>query len=342
MASTSRLPLKFTLSGEDDQVSLANISLKDYADEANPFNAFTGAITMNEDALSDEAMSPSSMWSSSSRPSSSPSSTSETRQLNANVPARRALVSAHTFPTYRHGWHAAGQGPQEAKETILQLSLMQDQAKTFRLDAPFIYATKTRNIPRYQLQQEVDSNGFVSKLHIRAVLPRETRSLSVPAIHALHRQQIRYSDDETLYDIDIIEMRGRKTGTVPGCIQMTSGKSLWGDQWTRFWHVTKCKAQHHVCDYRGVCEPEKRILYCVKKGVWEDAEGVVVAREEMQGLGSWGANRLLAETEIELNGKGRVFEMTDDVERDGKKRDLVMACWVMKLWMAEELRWEGN
>jgi hypothetical protein len=34
--------------------------------------------------------------------------------------------------------------------------------------------------------------------------------------------------------------------------------------------------------------------------------------------------------------------MTEETERDGKKRDLVMACWVMKLWIAEELRWEGN
>ena len=123
---------------------------------------------------------------------------------------------------------------------------------------------------------------------------------------------------------------------------MTSGKSLWGGEWARFWHVTKCKAKHHICDYRGVCEPEKHVLYCVKKGVWEDAEGVVVAREETEGLGAWYANGLLVETRRLSNEAGHVLEMTEETERDGKKRNLVMACWVMKLWIAEELRWEGN
>jgi hypothetical protein len=142
--------------------------------------------------------------------------------------------------------------------------------------------------------------------------------------------------------MDLFEMRGRKAGTLPGSIQMTSGKSLWGGEWTRFWHVTKCKAKHHICDYRGVCEPEKHVLYCVKKGVWEDAEGVVVAHEETEGLGAWCANGLLVETRRPSNEAGHVLEMTEETESDGKKRDLVMACWVMKLWIAEELRWEGN
>ena len=76
--------------------------------------------------------------------------------------------------------------------------------------------------------------------------------------------------------------------------------------------------------------------------MWEDAEGVVVAREETEGLGAWCANGLLVETRRLSNEAGHVLEMTEETERDGKKRDLVMACWVMKLWIAEELRWEGN
>jgi hypothetical protein len=142
--------------------------------------------------------------------------------------------------------------------------------------------------------------------------------------------------------MDFFDMRGRKPGTLPGSIQMTSGKSLWGGQWTRFWHVTKCKAKHDVCDYRGVCEPEKHLLYCVKKGVWEDAEGVVVAREETERQEAWAANRAFVRKASGPDGNGRVLEMTDEAEKDGKKRDLVVACWVMTLWMAEELRWEGN
>jgi hypothetical protein len=56
----------------------------------------------------------------------------------------------------------------------------------------------------------------------------------------------------------------------------------------------------------------------VKKGVWEDAGGVVVAREERG---------------------GRELEKVDVARKD---EDLMVACWVMRLWMAEELRWEGN
>jgi hypothetical protein len=332
-----------TLPGEDDRISLVDPSFrfKTYADEKDPFDAFTGAITTDEQALSEEAISPSSMWTDSSRPSSSPSSASWTQSVNANAPARRPLVSAQTFPIYTPGRDSADQEPQEAKETILQLWRMEDLAKTFRLEAPFVYATRTHNIPRYQLQQEFDRNGAVSKLHIRGVLPHKARSLSMAAIHVLHDRKTDYIEEETLYSIDLFEMRGRKAGTLPGSIQMTSGKSLWGSQSMRFWHVTRCKAKHHDCDYRGVCEPEKHLLYCVKKGVWEDAEGVVVAREEMDGLGVWGANGFVRKASGTY-GKELLLEMTDDTEKDGKKRDLVMACLVMKLWMAEELRWEGN
>jgi hypothetical protein len=337
-------PLGFTQSVEDDLISLVDLSFtsKKYAEEQNPFDTLTKASATSEEAPSEGATSPSSMWSGSSRQSSSPSSTSKTQHSNANVPARRPLISAHTFPKYEHEERLIGQESQETKGTIFQLWPMEVPAQTFRLEAPFIYATRTRNIPRYQLQQELDLNRSVSKLDIRAVLPRETRSLSMPAIHAPRDRQIRYNEEQTVYSIDLFEMRGQKAGALPGSIQMTSGKSLWGGQWTRFWHVTRCKAQHHNCDYRGECEPEKHLLYGVKKGVWEDAGGMVVAREEREEMGAWNANQSFVGKGAGIDRMGYVLEMTDETERDGKKRDLVIACWVMGLWMAEKLRWEGN
>ncbi len=339
-----RRPLEFSLLGEDDQISLVNPSFtsKTYSNEINPFDSLTGAIATSDEGRSDEAMSPSSMWSDSVHSGISPASASTAQLVTANVPARRPLVTAHTLPKCKYEPHSTAREPLVAEETIPELSSIEDHAKTFRLKGSFIYATKTRNLPRYQLLREFERDGSVSKLNIRAVLPRETRSCSVSAINTAHGQQIRYDGEETLYSMDFFDMRGRKPGTLPGSIQMTSGKSLWGGQWTRFWHVTKCKAKHDVCDYRGVCEPEKHLLYCVKKGVWEDAEGVVVAREETERQEAWAANRAFVRKASGPDGNGRVLEMTDEAEKDGKKRDLVVACWVMTLWMAEELRWEGN
>jgi len=338
-------PIEFTASAEDDLIPLVDPSFtfKTYTKETNPFDVLTGAITHGDEAVSDEAISPSSMWSASSRPSSSPSAAPEAMLLSANIPARRPLAKAHAFPKYKEELRSKVQGQEEAKKTILDLVPI-GKAQTFRLEGSFIYATKTQNIPRYQLQRDFDRDGSVSKLRFRAVLPHETRSCSVPTTHTSRDQPIPYSSEGTLYSIDEFEMRGKKAGTLPGCIQMTSGESLWGGKWTRVWHVTKCKVRHHVCDYRGVCEPEKHLLYCVKKGLWEDAEGVVVAGEETGREGLGAANASLSKMDIgfEKKGKELALEMTDEVEKDGKKRDLVMSCWVMKLWMAEELRWEGN
>ena len=338
-------PFEFTASAEDDLIPLVDSSFtfKTYTKETNPFDVLTGAITHDDMALCDEAISPSSTWSTSSRPSNSPSGAPETKLLNADGSARRHLAKAHTFPTHKYESLSEVEEQREAKKTILDLVPL-GEAQTFRLDGSFIYATATQNIPRYQLHREFDREGSVSKLRIRAIHARETRSCSVPTTHTARDQPIPYSSEETLYSIDEFEMRGKKAGTLPGSIQMTSGESLWGGQWTRIWHVTKCKAKHHVCDYRGACEPEKHLLYCVKKGVWEDAEGVVVAREEIgsEGLGTANASRSGMGMGVEKDGKKLVLEMADEIEKDGRKRDLVVACWVMKLWMAEELRWEGN
>jgi hypothetical protein len=88
---------------------------------------------------------------------------------------------------------------------------------------------------------------------------------------------------------------------------------------------TKCMAKHRDCGYRGTCEPAKHLLFAVKKGGWEAAEGGVVAREEEEGSST--------------SENGKVFEVVDGGLKD---EDLVVACWVMRLCMAEELWWDGN
>jgi len=130
------------------------------------------------------------------------------------------------------------------------------------------------------------------------------------------------------------DMKGRSEGALEGSIQLTTGKTLWGGQWTRIWHVTKCKAQHHACNYRGNCEPEKHVLFCVKKGMWEDAEGKVVAHEGKEGL--------RREKETGTEAENRTLEMMDTVGMDGRRSDLLVACWTMRLWMAGELEWKQS
>ena len=95
-------------------------------------------------------------------------------------------------------------------------------------------------------------------------------------------------------------------------------------------------------EHRVSCELEKRLLFAVEKGVWEDAEGTVVAREEKGSVSSWGADRLLARRGSGPKGEGKVLEVTNAAAKDVEKRDLVVACWVMQMWMAEGVRWEGD
>lgn len=65
---------------------------------------------------------------------------------------------------------------------------------------------------------------------------------------------------------------------------------------------------------------EKVLMYTVKKGVWEDKDGTVVVREDVDG----------------------VLEIGEGWGREGEKRDLVVGCWILKVWVAEGLKWEGE
>jgi hypothetical protein len=70
--------------------------------------------------------------------------------------------------------------------------------------------------------------------------------------------------------------------------------------------------------YQPEDEWDKRLMFRVKKGTWEDGEGKKVATEDEE----------------------RGFEVLVDV--DGPKKDLMVACWLMKLWMGEGMRWDND
>jgi hypothetical protein len=68
-------------------------------------------------------------------------------------------------------------------------------------------------------------------------------------------------------------------------------------------------------------------LFVVKNEVWEDTIGTeekVDRREER-----------------ETNDE-KVLVMVDEIAKDTNRSDLVVACWLMKLCIAEEFRWEGH
>ncbi|USP79471.1 hypothetical protein yc1106_06745 [Curvularia clavata] len=314
-----------------------------YANEQNPFDALRRASETSEEVVSDEAISPTSTWSSSARPNSSPSPFSPAVSVSqSTAPIRRQIVKSKTFPIYERASRvtAATEGPRKILPELIPLD---EQAKTLRLQVPFIYATQSSNLPQYQTQPILDRTGRVSRLDIRRIHPHETRSCSVPARYVAQGRRIRYDEKSTLYSISEYEMKGQSESALKGSIQLTTGKTLWGGQWTRIWHVTRCQAQHQACDYRGSCEPEKHLLFCIKKGVWEDAEGEVVGREGNGRLGSWvreGFARWKSGTGFE--NENRILEMMDSVRRNKSKSDLLVACWVMRLWMAGEFTWEEN
>jgi hypothetical protein len=309
---------------------------KIYEAEENPFDRLRRASVASEGASSNNATSPSSIWSNTSRPDTSPSSTTSIPYLKMTsvAPMRRPLLTAYTFPNSHYKSFSAFQRPQQLEEVVhesiqpLEYWPLNEQARTFRLHDGFIYTACTRNLPQYQLQRAFDRSNGTQKLNIRRIQPHETRSYSVPALHTAPDRRIQYNDAGTLYSMTSFDMRGQNPDALEGSCQVTSGSSLWGGQWTRIWHVTKCKAQHRDCGYRGTCEPEKHLLFLVKKGVWEDNEGKVVAREERGASGK--------------STDEKVLEMVDVEAQDRDRRDLAVACWVMRLWIAEELRWEAS
>lgn len=126
------------------------------------------------------------------------------------------------------------------------------------------------------------------------------------------------------------EMRGHRASTLGGTIKAEFGRSLFGSKWVKIWHMTKNarkdslnvenEARIQKYGYHADDEWDKRLLFGVKKGVWEDGEGKVVARQSKTG-------------ELEISyGTGD----------EGWKRDLVVACWVLQIWCQDGIRWTND
>ncbi|KAF1999236.1 hypothetical protein P154DRAFT_232153 [Amniculicola lignicola CBS 123094] len=205
-----------------------------------------------------------------------------------------------------------------------------DLARSFRLEGSFIYTTKTSHMPRYQLMQEFTRSGQPKRLSIRRLMPRESRSHSLPSSSG-ESERIRYDDEGTMYTIASYEMRGHRSSTLPGSIRLESGSSFLGGKWTKIYLWTKSARRDSLnpenearilkYGYHSRDEWDKRLMFSIKKGLWENGAGQRIAKEE--------------------EGKdGNVFELLAGY--GGAQRDLAVSCWVMKVWMGAGMRWQGD
>lgn len=202
-------------------------------------------------------------------------------------------------------------------------------ARSFRLEAPLVYATKTSSTPRYQLMQEFTRSGRPKMLSIRRLMASESRSQSLPS-SSLEVPRIRYDEDGTMYTITSYEMRGHRSSTLGGSIKLETGLALLGGKCAKIWHLTKNKRRDSLNPenearmlkhgYRASDEWDKRLLFSIKKGIWLDKDGKQVA--------------------IEQDEKERSFEVLGNIS--GPRKDLMVSCWMMRIWMVEGLRWEND
>jgi hypothetical protein len=246
----------------------------------------------------------------------------------------RAFTNPHAASTLENHRNALGPSltappilfPSEPPPDYAPVDVL---ASSFRLDAPLIYATQTSNTPRYQLLQEFTRSGKPRKLSIRRLLPTETRCASLPSAPLPPVKTLQYDEDGTMYTITSYGMKGHRSSTLAGSIQLESGKRLLGGQRTKIWLHTKnarrsClnpenEARLIKYGYHTDDEWDKRLLFSVKRGVWMDGDGRKVAIEE--------------DNRAQFEVLGRV---------DRKQRDLLVSCWIMRAWMMWEIRWEGD
>ncbi|KAF2472541.1 uncharacterized protein BDR25DRAFT_313051 [Lindgomyces ingoldianus] len=205
-------------------------------------------------------------------------------------------------------------------------------AHSFRLDGPLIFATKTSSTPRYQLMQEFTRSGRPRKLHVRRLMASESRSHSLPSSSQEPTwPQIGYDEEGTMYTITPYEMKGLRSSTLPGIIKLESGWSILGGKRTKIFHVQKNarrdslnpenSARMQKYGYHADDEWDKKLLFSVRRGSWEDGVSRRVAVEEH-------------------GDEGAQFEILEEVS--GARRDLMVSCWVMKMWMVKGIRWEGD
>ncbi|PVI01039.1 hypothetical protein DM02DRAFT_628057 [Periconia macrospinosa] len=244
--------------------------------------------------------------------------------------------------------------PKDAAEELPpSYAPLDDLARSFRLHTPFVYTTETSSVARYQLQQEFTASGKPSKLSIRRMLPVEARSCPLPSspsqlespnIDPSSPQQprVRYDDDYTMYTMTVFdnvhvvgpkyyEMKGNRNRTIPGVIKAEFGAPSLTGRTLKIWHLTKSvqkdslnpvnEAKMQKYGWKSESEWDKRLLFTVKKGCWEDKDGKVVARD---------------------GDDGKELKIVEGMKWEaGWRRDLIVSCWVYKAW-TEGLRWAGD
>ncbi|KAJ4298859.1 hypothetical protein N0V90_004102 [Kalmusia sp. IMI 367209] len=172
-------------------------------------------------------------------------------------------------------------------------------ARNFVLSAPFICTTRTSNLPRYHLKQDLSHSGKPTKLSMRRLLPAEARALSHSSSLPL------YDDSTTLYTCIVqapltttnfsrtFEMRGRRSSALSGIVTFHSSKNLLGRGGVKVWHWTRSatrdalrpenEARMNKYGYRAEEEWNKRLLFSVK-GVFGGWEWEEVAWEDGKGI----------------------------------------------------------
>ncbi|KAF2734691.1 hypothetical protein EJ04DRAFT_512381 [Polyplosphaeria fusca] len=236
-----------------------------------------------------------------------------------------------------------------ASESVATASLLSAEAapnyepldasvRSFRLDAPFIY---TDSIPRYQLFQKfTEKSHKPRKLCVRRLMTSEMRRHVLPVAPA---ERLEYNEDGTMYSMQVIqmfgdrinfggrEMRGHRESTLNGYVALETGKTVLGTKFAKFWHCTRNRerdslrpeneARLRMYGYKPESEWDQKLLFMVKRSRWEDEGGKEVARDD-----------------------GLDFTIGEGVIKDdeGWKRDLLVSCWVWKMWIVEGLRWEGD
>ncbi|KAF2200306.1 hypothetical protein GQ43DRAFT_79922 [Delitschia confertaspora ATCC 74209] len=204
-------------------------------------------------------------------------------------------------------------------------------AETFRLQGPLIYATApTGHTPRYHLQQDFTFWGRPNRLHIRRLGAFESRAL----LSRASNQITRFDESTAMFVTDGVEMKSPSRETAArGKIVLESGMGITG-KWWKIYRVTKSpwrdslnpknQARLQKYGYHAADEWDKRLLFVVRKGgTWVDNEGKRVGAEL-----------------TESKSPGEVFTVEGEVEE--KRRDLLVACWLMKLWVVKGVRWEGD
>lgn len=241
--------------------------------------------------------------------------------------------SEFSSPTSSDGlWSAGTWSATSSSGSIFTNASSDDQslifvpATTFKLRIPFVYTVNTKVSPCFEVHQDFDSDGRPTALNIGNLDSHETLPSSAPAVQTAEQGRKPPNEAGPLYSLNGYEMRDHRANA---CIQMSTDRTLWGGSRTRFWQVTRLQLNQEDTGEgskslrrasKEIFEARRRLLFTVKKGGdWQDMNGTVVAQED-------------------TSTAERAISIADGTAKDASNRDLVIACWLMRIWMTEGIR----